>query len=246
MRSSLNEEHISGAERLVDGEFVHVLPELMLQAVSANKIPDKIIISVDAIEPSSVIYTRSLDIKTIESSSPEDAAKLSADILNENGVSDAAIENAFYLLRTGPSPSGRNMRGAIIMDAAGGERMEPDSSRGVRVSRVDYSVDLRNALEERLRELGIFHRRVIDAIAIASKVADKNETIAELCWSDDTEYTTGYVASKKSGYVRMTNMKEKGNPIGGRVFFVNRQDLNLEEYIYYLEKQPVIIDRIGE
>ena len=62
------------------------------------------------------------------------------------------------------------MRGAIIMDAAGGERMEPDSSRGVRVSRVDYSVDLRNALEERLRELGIFHRRVIDALVIESMI----------------------------------------------------------------------------
>ena len=126
----------------------------MLQAISANKIPDKIIISVDSIEPSSVIYTRSLDIKTIESSSPEDAAKISADILNENGVSDAAIEKAFYLLRTGPSPSGRNMRGAIIMDAACGERMEPDSSRGVRVSRVDYSVDLRNALEGKVERTG--------------------------------------------------------------------------------------------
>jgi len=246
MRSSLNEAHISGAERLVDGEFVHVLPELMLQAISSYKIPDKIIISVDAIEPSSVIYTRSLDIKTIESSSPEDSAKISADMLNENGVSDAAIEKAFYLLRTGPSPAGRNMRGAIIMDAAGGERMEPDSSRGIRVSRIDFTVNARNSLEKGLKERGIFHRRVIDAIAIASKVADKNESIAELCRSDDPEYTTGYVASKKSGYVRLTNMKEKGNPIGGRVFFVNRQDLNLEEYIYYLEKQPVIIDRPGE
>ncbi len=246
MRSSLNEAHIAGAERLVDGEFVHVLQELMLQAVSAYKIPDKIIISVDAIEPSSVIYTRSLDIKTIESSSPEDSAKISADILNENGVSDAAIEKAFYLLRTGPSPAGRNMRGAIIMDAACGERMEPDSSRGIRVSRIDFTVNARNSLEKGLKERGIFHRRVIDAIAIASKVADKNETTTELCRSDDPEYTTGYVASKKSGYVRLTNMKEKGNPIGGRVFFVNRQDLNLEEYIYYLEKQPVIIDRIGE
>src|SRR3989304_1185002 len=173
MRSSLNETHISGAERLVDGEFVHVLPELMLQAISSYKIPDKIIISVDAIEPSSVIYTRSLDIKTIESSSPEDSAKISADILNENGVSDAAIEKAFYLFRTGPSPDGRNMRGAIIMDEAGGGAMEPDSSRGIRVSRVDYSVDLRNALEERLRELGIFHRRVIDALAIESKITDR-------------------------------------------------------------------------
>src|SRR3989304_586407 len=227
MRSSLNETHISGAERLVDGEFVHVLPELMLQAISSYKIPDKIIISVVSIEHYSVIYTRSLDIKTIKSSSPEDAAKISADILNENGVSDAAIEKAFYLFRTGPSPDGRSMRGAIIMDAAGGERMEPDSSRGIRVSRIDFTVNARNLLEKGLKERGIFHRRVIDAIAIASKVADKIETIAGLCWSDDPEYTTGYIASKKSGYVRLTNMKENGNPIGGRVFFVNRQGFNL-------------------
>ncbi len=237
---------MSGAERIVDGEFVHVLPELMWQAMSSYKIPDKIIISIEAIDPSSVIYTTPLDIKSIESSSPEDAAKISADILNKNGVSANAIEKAFYLLRNGPSPEGKNMRGAIIMDAATGGRMEPDSSRGIRVSRIDFTVAARNSLEKRLKELGIFHRRVIDALAIASKVAYKNETIAELCWSDDTEYTTGYIASRNNGYVRITNMKEKGNHIGGRVFFVNSQDLNLGEYIHYLESQPVIIDRIDK
>jgi len=94
----------------------------------------------------------------------------------------------------------------------------------------------------RLKEDGIFHRRVMDALAIATKVTDRRETVAELCWSDDPEYTTGYVASLKSGYIRITNMKEKGNPAGGRVFFVIRQGLNLEEYIHYLERQPLIID----
>jgi len=84
----------------------------------------------------------------------------------------------------------------------------------------------------------------MDALAIATKVADRKESVAELCWSDDPAYTTGYVASRKSGYIRITNMKKKGNPAGGRVFFVNLQGLNLEEYIHYLEKQPVIIDRV--
>ena len=246
MRSSLNEGHLSGAERIVNGNVVQVIPELMHQAISSYKMPDRIIFSVDAIDPSSVIYTAPLAIKTIDSSLPEEAAKLSTDILNDNGVSPVAVERAFYLLRTGPAPGSKNMRGAVIMDSVTGERMEHDSSRGIRVSRVDYTGDARHLLANRLMDGGVFHRRVMDALAIATKVAGGKESVAELCWSDDTEYTTGYVASRKSGYIRITNMKEQGNPAGGRVFFVDLQGLNLEEYINYLEKQPVIIDRISE
>ena len=240
MRSSLNERHLSGAERLVDEDAVQVIPELMLQAISSYKLPDRIIFTVDAIASSSVTYTVPLDIRTINSSLPEEAAKISADILNNNGVSPIAIEKAFYLLRTGPAPDNRNMRGAIIMNSDTGERMEPDSSRGVRVSRADYTYDERHSLIKRLTEEGIFHRRVMDALAIATKVAGRRESVAELCWSDDPEYTTGYVASRTGGYMRITNMKKKGNPAGGRVFFVNRQGLNLGEYIHYLEKNAVL------
>jgi len=242
MRSSLNEEHLSGAERIVNGNVGQVIPELMNQAVSSHKMPDRIVLSLDAIDPSSVIYTAHLNIRTLDSLSPEDAEKAAADILKNNGVSPVAVESAFRLLRTGPARGGKNMRGAVIMDSVSGERMEPDSSRGIRVSRVDYTGDARHLLANRLKDEGIFHRRVLDALAIATKVADRRETVAELCWSDDPEYTTGYVASLKSGYIRITNMKEKGNPAGGRVFFVIRQGLNLEEYIHYLERQPLIID----
>ena len=242
MRSSLNEEHLSGAERIVNGNVGQVIPELINQAVSSYKMPDRIVISLDAIDPSSVIYTAHLNIRTLDSLSPEDAEKAAADILKCNGVSPVAIESAFRLLRTGPAPGGKNMRGAVIMDSASGERMEPDSSRGIRVSRVDYTGDARHLLANRLMDGGVFHRRVMDALAIATKVADRRETVAELCWSDDPEYTTGYAASLKSGYIRITNMKKRGNPIGGRVLFVSRQGLSLEEYIHYLERQPLIID----
>jgi len=241
MRASLNDGHMSGAERLVNGDFVQVIPELLHQSISSYNMPDSIIFSVDTIDPSSVVYTPPLTIGTINSSRPEEAAAISSDILNMNGVSSPAIERAFYLLSTGPSPDRRNMRGAIIMDAATGERVEPDSSRGVRVTRADFTSDERLSIIKSLMEEGIFHRRVMDALAIATKVAVRNESVAELCWSDDPEYTTGYVASRNSGYMRMTNMKKRGNMIGGRVFFVNLQGFNLQEYIYYLEKQPVII-----
>ena len=39
----------------------------------------------------------------------------------------------------------------------------------------------------------------------------------ELCWSDDPDYTVGYVACN-GVYHRITNMKEFGSNIGGRVF----------------------------
>src|SRR3990172_7086153 len=244
MRSSLNEEHLSGAERIVNGNVGQVIPELMNQAVSSHKMPDRIVLSLDAIDPSSVIYTAHLNIRTLDSLSPEDAEKAAADILKNNSVSPVAVESAFRLLRTGPAPGGKNMRGAVIMDSVSGERMEPDSSRGIRVSRVDYTGDARHSLANRLMDGGVFHRRVMDALAIATKVAGRRESVAELCWSDDPEYTTGYVASRKSGYIRITNMKNKGNFKGGRVFFVKQQGLNPERYIHYLEKRPVIIDRI--
>ena len=156
------------------------------------------------------------------------------------------IENAVNLLKSGPAPGGNNMRGAIIMDYLTGKRIEPDLRRGVRVSKIDYSNEARQLIKKELQRHDIFHERVIDAAAIATKVCSRNETIAELCWSDNPEYTTGYVASEKHGYVRITNMKEKGSTKGGRIFFVNTAGLLLEEYIMFLEKQPVIINKIGQ
>jgi len=97
MRSSLNEEHLSGAERIVNGNVGQVIPELINQAVSSCKMPDRIVLSLDAIDPSSVIYTAHLNIRTIDSLSPEDAEKAAADILKCNGVSPVAIESAFRL-----------------------------------------------------------------------------------------------------------------------------------------------------
>ena len=247
MRASLRKTHVSGAERLIDGACLkEALEEMIRRALASYAPPDEIRISADAVLPDSITCIRSLDVKTQTSSTMDEAHRIAKEILGANGISSVAVENALRLLRSGPTPEGTNMRGAMIIDALTGERMEPDIRRGVRVSRIDYTEEARILLKNRLNELGIYHERVMDALAIASKVIHRNETVAELCWSDHPDYTTGYVASKGSGYVRLSSMKEEGSLRGGRAFFVDAKDLHLGSYIHYLERQPVIIDRIGD
>jgi 6-carboxyhexanoate--CoA ligase len=68
------------------------------------------------------------------------------------------------------------------------------------------------------------------------------EFLAELCWSDDPDYTTGYVASKNLGYVRIKPLKEPNNPLGGRVYFVERD--RVEELIDCLERRAVLVEAL--
>lgn len=246
MRASSNNNHVSGSERILDeSNLGKTFNEMVYRALSSYILPDSISINVEKIENDSVCYAESLDIKTVKSPTPKCAEKNAKEILKANGIKTEIIAHAFNLLRCGPAFGGNNMRGGIIMDAATGKRIEPDINRGVRVSRIDYADYARSCIEKALLIHDIFHHRVIDAVAIATKVCRRKETVAELCWSDNPDYTTGYVASRTSGYVRITNMKDKGSSRGGRVFFVNPEWFSLNDYVHYLERQPVIINKIG-
>ena len=64
--------------------------------------------------------------------------------------------------------------------------------------------------------------------------------LAEVCISDDPDYTTGYVATRSLGYVRVPNMKSAGSPVGGRLFLVNTDDV--AEVVAYLEHTPVLVE----
>ena len=71
------------------------------------------------------------------------------------------------------------------------------------------------------------------------------QRLQELCWSDDPNYLTGYI-SNETTYNRISIMKDKGNTIGGRIFFVDTNllddDYTLDDLIDYLEKQVVLIE----
>jgi 6-carboxyhexanoate--CoA ligase len=50
------------------------------------------------------------------------------------------------------------------------------------------------------------------------------------------------VASKNIGYVRIKPLKEPNNPLGGRVYFVERD--RVEELINCLERKAVLVEAL--
>jgi len=84
---------------------------------------------------------------------------------------------------------------------------------------------------------------VKEALILASKVASHPDVTAEICISDDPDYTTGYIASKQLGYLRIPNIKRRGEKHGGRVFIV-KESADIDRLTNYLEKTPVIVSGV--
>jgi 6-carboxyhexanoate--CoA ligase len=246
MRASAASHHISGAERLSDQERVSIIvQELMTRALSRGAAPDRIVVTVEALKGASLRELRSLDLTASAASDIADCRQAARTMLLSFGISPLAIEAAFQHLDDGPAPSGGNMRGAMIMDAASGTRLEPDHERGVRVSRFDWSDAASGEIDRSLARINLTHFRTKEALALATKVAYAPGIIAELCWSDDSTYTAGYIASRATGYCRYPCMKEKGIDRGGRVFFVRGDKLDKDPLLSFLQYDPVLITSVG-
>ena len=246
MRASSGNRHISGAERLVSAERISgTVQELVERALGKGIDPDKVLITIDSLQGACITSLQALDLTSLTSRDVAACRHASKQVLQAAGVSPAAMESAFTLLDAGPSPSGGTLRGAMLMDAATGERLEADRERGVRVSRFDWSSDAYAAICRELTRIGLTHFRTREALSLASKVAHGPGVIAELCWSDDPDYSAGYAASLPTGYVRFPFMKEKGRTTGGRAFFVKREAFDPNALLSYLQEEPVMITRIG-
>jgi len=152
--------------------------------------------------------------------------QLATELLQGPHISEAAVLKAISLLKS----LDKSMRGAMLVDAITGERLDT-GDRGVRVSHMDSFDSYALGDNEHMRE----------ALVLASKVQSADGIVGELCWSDDPDYTVGYVACN-GVYHRLPNMKEFGSDIGGRVFFV-RSDIDSESVIEYLERTPVLVQR---
>ena len=151
---------------------------------------------------------------------------MATELLQGPHISETAVLKAISLLKS----LDKSMRGAMLVDAITGERLDT-GDRGVRVSHMDSFDSHALGDNEHMRE----------ALVLASKVQSADGIVGELCWSDDPDYTVGYVACN-GVYHRLPNMKEFGSDIGGRVFFV-RSDIDSESVIEYLERTPVLVQR---
>ena len=232
--------HISGAEGLYKEDMLPLMIERYYKRAIAHPRgnPDSIVITAERLEerPKEVSL---LPVKTLRSESPEEALKYAAIILQRIGISETAIRRAIRIVRSGVS-----MRGASLMAYDSGKRLEPDKKRGIRVSRLGIDTSIERSLSRRLGRYGINTVTVREALILASKVASCDGIIAELCISDDPDYTTGYVASRRYGYVRITNIKEMGSMTGGRVFFLSNGEP--ADIMDYLEKRPVIATGVSK
>jgi 6-carboxyhexanoate--CoA ligase len=238
--SKTSEIHISGAEGLHEmSDIQGIVKRYIKRALKHPKgKADKIIITIESIKQKSRSIS-TLPIATVNCITPAEAKNMTIKLLQSLGISKKAIDIAFELIRKG------NMRGAAIITTEKGDRLEPDKERGVRASRLGISKSASKVLSLKLSKHGINTDIVKEALILASKVASNRQVLAELCVSDDPCYTTGYVASKRFGYLRIPNIKREGSKSGGRAFFVREgMDVKgIKGIIGYLEKMPIIIGR---
>ena len=247
MRAAQSSQHISGAERIAPaGDLAAIATAMIARALGHSRgNPESIRLAIDAL-PAAALRTASLpDITTVlvpDVPAGRDAARVE---LRRAGVRGVAAETAINALASGAAPGGRVMRGAMLIDAESGERLESDPGRGLRVSRMDLDPAANAALTSALQGSGRDTAHLREALALAGKVLLSPGIVAELCWSDDPDYTAGYVASPTRGYVRFPYLKEKGDHRGGRAFFYRRPDFNLAALTAFLENEPVLFTSIG-
>jgi len=236
---SKKEIHISGAEGLYGpSDIQRVIKKYTERALAHPKgKADKIVITVENVKqkPKEI---PGLPIATVTCRTPAEGKKIVIKLLESLGISRKALEAALETIQKS------TMRGAAIITAGKGNRLEPDRERGVRISRLGISKQASRLLSSGLSRIEINTDTVKEALILASKVIAHGDVIAELCVSDDPHYTTGYIASKKLGYVRIPNIKSRGSRTGGRAFFV-KEGIMVEKLINYLEKTPVIITSIS-
>jgi 6-carboxyhexanoate--CoA ligase len=242
MRASAGDRHISGAERIVPPiQMDAVVQALFARAREKQIPPEQIIITIDDLGSGPIRTLNALDVVTLNTLDASSGRSAASRVLQSLGISERSSVTALELLGNGAASDGNSMRGAIVMDAVTGERLEPDRERGVRASRFDWTDEAREVIIEKLEAIGLRHFRTREALALATKVAHAPGMIAELCWSDEPDYTAGYVASRSIGYVRFPILKSRGETTGGRVFFVDRNGLDMNVFLRYLQLEPVLI-----
>lgn len=220
------ERHISGAERIVGKECLEsVCSQLLDRAVNhARGESDFINIKIEKIPGESVEICDALPVTTCEVKTAEEGRRKLAELLKMSGI-DKEREILERMKETW------KMRGAMLLNVDTMERMEPDPDRGVRATYMDEADSTGRHGKNHFRE----------ALVLATKVSGHKNIVGELCISDDPDYVTGYFASKKLGYVRITKLKEAGCPDGGRIFLFRGNREEADDCIRYLEKKKMLV-----
>ncbi|WP_377890978.1 6-carboxyhexanoate--CoA ligase [Alkalihalobacillus sp. R86527] len=227
-------KHISGGEHLsTKNELIERATNLLERAFSHQRgEPDFLQLSVEKVHET-VQHLTPLPVSYSKVDTIEHGRRVALELLKQSGLDEEVIARGL-----GSLEECYDVSGAIVIDAVTGERIDARQKRGVRVSRLDWE---REDYERWVKSTNLKgNQRMKEALTLATKVSSHPDTVAEFCFSDDPDYITGYVASKKIGYQRISQMKAIGDENGGRVFFVN-QKCDVPSYIDYLEKTSILL-----
>lgn len=231
-QNGLQAEHVSGAEKiLAEEELPEQMQGLLERALHhAKGKADFVNMKIEAIDQAKLQYIDALPVSTHPVSSPAEGRAYILSVLQDIGIHNGPAIMEHFKDTYG-------MRGAMLLDVDTLERLEPDHSRGIRATYMDAEHSL-----GRTAAAGKNHFQ--EAIVLASKVLHAPHIIAEICMSDDPDYITGYIATRKTGYVRITKMKEMGCPDGGRIFLYRGDRNDVAACMDYLEKQRVLVRHV--
>ncbi|MDV2683587.1 6-carboxyhexanoate--CoA ligase [Alkalihalophilus lindianensis] len=242
MRAAKGDSHKNGGKHISGGEVIATFSELESSIArlvekglthSRGK-PEFMNVEFEKIEQS-VEHVAPLAVHTNSVTTIERGQATARSLLTEAGVHHNVINKSYQVLS-----QISELRGAVLIDVHTGQRLDDPAKNGVRVSRMDWPW---NNFESWAKTYHLpQNNRMKEALVLATKVIHHPATTAELCWSDDPDYITGYVANRALGYQRITQLKELGDEKGCRIFYVDPTKVeNLDAYINYLTRQPVFI-----
>jgi 6-carboxyhexanoate--CoA ligase len=234
-----NDKHVTGAERLVpDENLEHAIEAMSVRAKQRGA--DAFQITTEKVAHSQCEHISCLPIQTVIANGADNAADVARMLLRTVSIDERVADNALTALTVGMTPGRAPMRGASLWDMTTGQRLEPDLNRGVRTSRFDFSPAGSAEIDKALSTADLKHFRTREAVAVASKTLWAG-VVAELCWSDEPGYDTGYIATAQRGYVRIPGFKPTA-AVGGRIFFVDSQTFDIDSLIDRLQCRFVLID----
>ncbi|MFA9518613.1 6-carboxyhexanoate--CoA ligase [Halopenitus sp. H-Gu1] len=249
MRASAGDEHVSGAETIIAhdeadettgtdavSDKVASAAESMVQRALEHPRgnPDDVTVTVERLSrPPRCV--EALPVVTLDVDDADESREVARELLARADITDGAVTRGFDVLRSDTAE-----RGAGLVDAADGSRLDPIPARGVRATNIGTSDAGRDALDVVITKQEVASPETVrEAVVLATTIAHAPGTRAELCWSDDPDYAAGYVATPEA-YYRFPVLKPDGVTEGGRAIFV-APGAPVVKVVDYLETQPVLV-----
>jgi 6-carboxyhexanoate--CoA ligase len=231
MRASDGGAHVSGAETLT-GDPDAAAGEMVARALDHPRgDPDEVTVTVEPLDCDPV-RTPALPVVTVEAAGVDAARATVARLLRAAGVDDRALAAGRAVLEGDTAA-----RGAALLDADDGARLDPDPERGVRATRMGATADA--DLDAAVARARLADTRVRDALVLATKVEAAPGVLAEVCRSDNPDYDAGYCVAG-GVYYRFPRLSEASDDRGGRAVFL-APDADLEECARFLSAEPLLV-----